>query len=71
MTDRYEARDIVVAAEDLIDTTTQRETSAKIALSDATTLYYAGDYEAAYKRALDSIRYSEGIAGETYQKFVR
>ena len=52
----------------------EMESSARIALSDAIYLYdnsdvYPDNYDLAYQRALDSLRYSVGIFHKDYVKF--
>ena len=49
----------------------QMESSARLCLSDAISLYDAGKYEAAKARALKSLSYSVGILSPVYQKAAR
>lgn len=44
------------------------ESSARVCLEDAISLYDAGEYEAAKKRAIDSLRYSVGIFHADYKR---
>lgn len=44
------------------------ESSARLCLADAITLYDKGDFEYAKKRAIDSLRYSVGIFHVDYKK---
>lgn len=44
------------------------ESSARLCLADAISLYDNGDYQYAKNRALDSLRYSIGILHPDYKK---
>lgn len=46
----------------------EMESSARLCLSDAISLYDAGNYDAAKTRALKSLSYSVGILSPVYQK---
>lgn len=44
------------------------ESSARLCLADVIALTITGDYEAAKRRALDSLRYSVGLSHADYKK---
>jgi uncharacterized protein (UPF0332 family) len=61
---------IILARKHVCGGSAAQESSARLCLSDAISLYDAAEYDAARSRALESLRYSVGIFHLDYQRAI-